>query len=218
MGMFRRRVPNHYIPIHPDNVAKNDWIIVLEAGTIVGPSPDKLRVAVATLERKIVKKFNILLRAKHYLVVDGYDPRIHALYFCPQLYKSDSDGTLVALEGEEIGKLLAKLVEGAVAQKQPWYDPAEKSQTSRSFPLHPWQTWTALSSIPQLGNHYSSRSRVPPRRMRASSQRLKVRRSLQRRQSDPARRLPGQQSIPRMTNQAHHRPALARDHREAELA
>lgn len=127
MGMFRRRVPNHYIPIHPNNVAKNDWIIVLEAGTIVGPSPDKLRVAVATLERKIVKKFNILLRAKHYLVVDGYDPRIHALYFCPQLYKSDSDGTLVALEGEEIGKLLAKLVEGAVAQKQPWYDPAEKS-------------------------------------------------------------------------------------------
>ena len=127
MGMFRRRVPNHYIPIHPDNVTKNDWIIVLEAGTIVGPSPDKLRVAVTTLERKIVKKFNILLRAKHYLVVDGYDPRIHALYFCPQLYKSDSDGTLVALEGEEIGKLLAKLVEGAVAQKQPWYDPAEKS-------------------------------------------------------------------------------------------
>lgn len=137
MGMFRRRVPNHYIPIHPNNVAKNDWIIVLEAGTIVGPSPDKLRVAVATLERKIVKKFNILLRAKHYLVVDGYDPRIHALYFCPQLYKSDSDGTLVALEGEEIGKLLAKLVEGAVAQKQPWYDPAEKSPNKRIISATP---------------------------------------------------------------------------------
>ena len=182
------------------------------------PLPDKLRVAVATLERKIVKKFNILLRAKHYLVVDGYDPRIHALYFCPQLYKSDSNGTLVALEGEEIGKLLAKLVEGAVAQKQPWYDPAEKSPNKRIISATPWQTWTASSSIPQPGNHYSSRSRVPPRRMRASSQRLKVRRSLQRRQSDPARRLLGQQSIPRMTNQAHHRPALARDHREAELA
>src|SRR5271157_4398218 len=127
LGMFRRRVPHHYIPIHPDNVAKNDWIIVLEAGTIVGPSPDKLRVARATLERKIVKKYNILLRPKHYLVVEGYDPRIHALYFCPQLYKSDSDGNLVALEGEEIGTLLAKIVQGAVAQKQPWYDPAEKS-------------------------------------------------------------------------------------------
>ena len=125
--MFRRKVPNHYIPIHPDNISKKDWIIVLEAGTIVGPSPDKLRVAMATLERKIVKKYNVLLRPKHYLVVDGYDPRIHALYFCPQLYKSDSDGKLVALEGEEIGKLLAKLVQGAVAQKQPWYDPAEKS-------------------------------------------------------------------------------------------
>ena len=25
MGMFRRRVPNHYIAIHPNNVAKNDW-------------------------------------------------------------------------------------------------------------------------------------------------------------------------------------------------
>jgi hypothetical protein len=57
MGIFRRRVPNHYIPIHPDNVAKNDWIIVLEAGTIVGPSPDRLRVARATLESKIVKKY-----------------------------------------------------------------------------------------------------------------------------------------------------------------
>jgi hypothetical protein len=81
--MFRRKVPNHYIPIHPDNISKKDWIIVLEAGTIIGPSPDKLRVAIATLERKIVKKYNVLLRPKHYLVVDGYDPRIHALYFCP---------------------------------------------------------------------------------------------------------------------------------------
>jgi len=125
--MFRRKVPNHYIPIHPDNISKKDWIIVLEAGTIVGPSPAKLRVAMATLERKIVKKYNVLLRRRHYLVVDGYDPRIHALYFCPQLYKSNSDGKLVALEGEEIGNLLAKLVQGAVAQKQPWYDPAQKS-------------------------------------------------------------------------------------------
>ena len=81
MGMFRRRVPNHYIPVHPDNVAKNDWIILLEAGTIVGPTPDRLRVARATLEKKIVKKYNVLLRPKYYLVVEGYDPRIHALYF-----------------------------------------------------------------------------------------------------------------------------------------
>ena len=36
MGIFRRKVPQHYIPIHPDNIGKNDWLILLEAGTIVG--------------------------------------------------------------------------------------------------------------------------------------------------------------------------------------
>ncbi len=91
MGIFRRKVPGYYIAIHQDNVTKNDWVILLEAGTIVGPSAEKLRVARATLERKVVKKYNVLLRAQHFLVVDGYDPRIHALYFCPQLYKFDSE-------------------------------------------------------------------------------------------------------------------------------
>ena len=97
MGIFRRNVPNHYIPIHPDNIEKKDWIILLGAGTIVGPSSEKLRVAVATRERTIVTKFNIFLRKKHFLVLDGYDPRIHALYFCPQLYRHNSDKQLVAL-------------------------------------------------------------------------------------------------------------------------
>ena len=97
MGIFRRNVPSHYIPIHPDNITKKDWIILLEAGTIVGPSPEKLRVAKATLERKIVRKYNIFLRKKHYLVLDGYDARIHALYFCPQLYKFDSENIISSL-------------------------------------------------------------------------------------------------------------------------
>ncbi len=126
MGIFRRKVPSHYISIHPDNVTKNDWIIILEAGTIVGPSTEKLRVARATLERKIVKKYNILLRSKSFLVLEGYDPRIHALYFCPQLYRYDSDNKLVALEGEEIGKLLAQAVQSGVVDKQPWYEPSAK--------------------------------------------------------------------------------------------
>src|SRR5258707_14888260 len=97
MGVFRRKVPSHYIPIHPDNITKKDWIVVLEAGTIVGPSTEKLRVAMATLERKIVKKYNIFLRAEHFLVLEGYDPRIHALFVCPQLYKLDSDNKPVPL-------------------------------------------------------------------------------------------------------------------------
>jgi hypothetical protein len=97
----------------------------LEAGTIVGRPGEKLRVALATLERKIVTKYNIFLRKSHFLVVEGYDPRIHALYFCPQLYKLDSDEKPVALKGDEIGNLLAQSVRGAVAEKKPWYDPTE---------------------------------------------------------------------------------------------
>jgi len=125
MGMFRRKVPTHYIPIHPDNISKNDWVILLEAGTIIGPATEKLRVAKATLDRKIVTKYNILLRKQHYLVLDGYDPRIHALYFCPQLYRYDSDHKLVPLEGEEIGLLLAQSVQEGVVEKQPWYAPSQ---------------------------------------------------------------------------------------------
>ena len=55
MSILRRKMPSHFIPIHPDNVNKNDWIILLEAGTIVGRSGNKLRVASATQERRIVK-------------------------------------------------------------------------------------------------------------------------------------------------------------------
>jgi hypothetical protein len=126
MGILRRKIPSHYIPIRPDNISKKDWIILLEAGTIVGQSREKLRVALATQERRIVKKYNLLLRVKHYVVIDGYDPRIHALYFCPQLYKSDADNRLVPLEGEEIGKLVVQAVQGGVREKQPWYEPSEK--------------------------------------------------------------------------------------------
>jgi hypothetical protein len=36
----------------------------------------------------------------------------------------DSDRNLVALEGEEIGQLLAQSVQGGVAKKEPWYEPS----------------------------------------------------------------------------------------------
>lgn len=58
--------------------------------------------------------------------MEGYNPRIHALYFCPQLYKFDADNNLVPIEGEEIGKLLAKSVEDGVVEKQPWYEALDK--------------------------------------------------------------------------------------------
>jgi len=126
MGLFKRKVPSHFVSVHPHNTAKKDWVILLEAGTIVGPSPERLRVARATLERRIVKKYNILLRAQHFLVVDGYDPRIHAVYFCPQLYRYDTDNKLVPLQGEEMGQLIAHALEGGVTPRRPWYEPSEK--------------------------------------------------------------------------------------------
>ena len=126
MGLFRRKVPSHLVRIHPDNATSKDWVILLEAGTIVGPSPERLRVARSTLERKIVKKYNIWLRPEHFLVVEGYDPRIHAVYFCPQLYKFDSDKKLVPLQGDEIGRLIANALEGGIKERRPWYEPAEK--------------------------------------------------------------------------------------------
>jgi hypothetical protein len=138
MGLFRRKVPNHFIPIHPDNAASKDWIVVLEAGTIVGPSPARLRVARATQERTVVKKYNLFLRARHFLVVEGFNPRIHALYFCPQLYRYDPDKKLVPLQAEEIGTLIAQSVEAGVTDRRPWYEPSEQLPAERviSTPAH----------------------------------------------------------------------------------
>jgi len=69
--------------MHPENITKKDWVILLEVGTIVGTPAEKIRVAVATLDKTIVTKYNIVLRKAQYLVLEGYDPRIHALYFVP---------------------------------------------------------------------------------------------------------------------------------------
>jgi hypothetical protein len=126
MGLFRRKAPSHLIRIHPANTASKDWVILLEAGTILGPAPEKLRVARSTQEKKIIRKYNILLRAEHFLVLEGYDPRIHAVYFCPQLYKYDGDKKLVPLQGDEIGSLIARSLEGGIRQRRPWYEPSEK--------------------------------------------------------------------------------------------
>jgi hypothetical protein len=126
MGVFRNKAPSHLIPIDADNAASKDWVILLEAGTIVGPSPDRLRVARSTLEKKIVRRYEPLLNVKHFLEVEGYDPRIHAVYFCPQLYKYDPDKKLVPLQGDEIGKLIAQALASGVKERRPWYEPSEK--------------------------------------------------------------------------------------------
>ena len=141
MGIFRRKLPQHLIPIHPTNIESKDWLILLEAGTIIGPSPDRLRVARATQDRKVVKKYNILLNEKHFVVVEGYNPRVHAVYFCPQLYRYDSERRLVPLQGEEIGKLIAQAVGNGVTERRPWYAPSEET------PKQPMITTPVLTDL-----------------------------------------------------------------------
>jgi hypothetical protein len=125
VGFFRKKISNDMVPIHPDNVANKDWIILLEASTIIGPSPERIRVAGWLQEKKIVKKYDMFLRKRYFVVVEGYNPRIHALYFCPQLFRYDS-GKLVPLQGEEIGQLIARAVEASAAERRPWYERTEK--------------------------------------------------------------------------------------------
>jgi hypothetical protein len=123
MGIFNKQ-HGTLVPIHGDNAQTKDWLVLLEAATIVGQERDKLRVALTTQERKLVRKRRLFRKPDHFLVLDGYDPRIHALYFCPQLYKNE-DGSLVPLSGPEIGQLMAQALEGGAIEKSPWYEPAD---------------------------------------------------------------------------------------------
>src|SRR6476620_10617324 len=130
--------PGNLVPIHADNAKTRDWLVLLEAVTIVGQEREKLRVALTTQERKLVKKRRLFGKAQHFLVVDGYDPRIHALYFCPQLYKTDG-GELVPLTGAEIGQLMAQALEKGALEKPPWYEPSD------SLPNEP-----IIKAIPEM--------------------------------------------------------------------
>lgn len=112
------------VPIHEDNAHTKDWLVLLEAATIVGRERDKLRVALTKQDRKLVTRRRLFRKPIHFVVLEGYDPRIHALYFCPQLYKNEN-GSLVQLTGPEIGQLMAQALEGGAIEKAPWYEPAD---------------------------------------------------------------------------------------------
>ncbi len=79
MGLFRKKTLNHLIPIHPDNIGNKDWVILLEAGTIVPPSPQGIRVARHMQEKNILMQSD-MWRSKHFMVIEGYNPRIYAVY------------------------------------------------------------------------------------------------------------------------------------------
>jgi len=71
VGFFRKKASNDMVPIHPDNIGNKDWMILLEAGTIIGPSPQRIRVARWMQEKKIVKKYDMFLRMKYFVVVEA---------------------------------------------------------------------------------------------------------------------------------------------------
>jgi hypothetical protein len=125
MSVAGRKAVGNLVPVDPDNARRQDWIVLLEASTIVGSPRDKLRVALTTRERKVRKKFRLFSKTEYFLQIPGYDPRIHALYFCPQLYKYDDD-KLVALDGEEIGRLMVQALQDGASDRQPWYEPLDK--------------------------------------------------------------------------------------------
>jgi len=124
MTFFRRNSRRHLIPLHRDNAGGQDWLVILEANTIVGPDREALRVACATRERKIVKKLRSF-RQQLFLLLEDYDPRIHVLFFCPQLYQYDKDGALVPLRSDEIGRFVARALDDKTAVRRPWYNPMQ---------------------------------------------------------------------------------------------
>ena len=67
---FRRKLSNDLVRVHPDNISNNDWAILLEAGTIIGPTPQRIRVARWMQEKKTVKKYDMFLRTKYFIVVE----------------------------------------------------------------------------------------------------------------------------------------------------
>ena len=149
MSMFGKQRRN-LVPVHKDNVNSDDWLVLLEAATIVGRERDKLRVALTTKERRVVKKRKLFRTPEYYLIVDGYDPRIHALYFCPQLYKNQ-EGELVALSGQEIGELMAKALEGGAIEKSPWYEPSDAAPKEPVIKSSPEMEWDTLVVDAPLG-------------------------------------------------------------------
>src|SRR6516165_9835175 len=134
MAFFQNN-PN-LVPIDPGNVVSNNWIVLLEANTIIDSSGE-LRVAKTTQERKIVKRFRSF-RRRPFLVVDGYDPRIHILYFCPQLYRHDEHDRLMTKADATAW--------GPAHQSRPMAAACERARIRPSASFHILRhTWASLA-------------------------------------------------------------------------
>jgi hypothetical protein len=52
MSSIKGRPQGNLVPVNADNANTRDWLVLLEASTIVGDQRGKLRVALVTQERK----------------------------------------------------------------------------------------------------------------------------------------------------------------------
>ena len=124
MRLPRMRHSGQLIPIHRDNLHTADWVILLEVGTIVDKSDKRLRVARVTRARKIVRRY-WLLKPKTFIAIEDFDPRLHMIFLCPQLYRYDKRDRLIPLGPNEIGQFVAKSLDSKAIKRRPWYKPSE---------------------------------------------------------------------------------------------
>lgn len=155
MALFRRHDRRDLLPVHPDNVRNTDWVILLEANTIVDGSGDRLRVARAAQAREIIKS-RWPFGPRFYLFVEGYNPRIHFVVFCPQLYKHDRAGRLTPLRGTEIGQFIARALNDKANPRPPWYGLPDK------VPDQPIINETLLNEYDSLLAEPTLVPRLPP--------------------------------------------------------
>ena len=64
MSIFNTQ--GNLVPIHADNAKTRDWLVLLEAATIVGHERDRLRVAQTTQERKLVKRRKLFGKTEYF--------------------------------------------------------------------------------------------------------------------------------------------------------
>jgi len=143
MRMFHKHDRRDLLPVHPENVRHQDWVILLEANTVVDGSGQRLRVARTSQAREVIKSY-WPFGPRFFLFVEGYNPRIHFAVFCPQLYKHDRMGRLVPLRGGEIGQFIARALNDKANARNPWYG------LSHGLPDEPIINETLLSEYDSL--------------------------------------------------------------------
>src|SRR5262249_8820745 len=66
-----KKTSKKLVPPHPAKIKNNKCVVFLETG----PTPPRTLVGSWIQEKKIVKKNDMFLRTKYFILVEGYNPR-----------------------------------------------------------------------------------------------------------------------------------------------